>query len=74
MSAVDVLAVMDRAIRMAPVGGYGEEREQARAAVAELLEAAGQGVMKADGRLYFDSGYSATRLRAALSSCKGGAA
>lgn len=47
------------------------DAECAYAAAKELIEAAGQGVMKSDGRLYFDSGDSATRFRAALARCKG---
>lgn len=49
-----------------------EDAEKALAAANELIEAAGQGVMRSDGRLYFESGALATRFRTALARCKGG--
>lgn len=73
---VDVLAVMEEdADRIdAEFGeGTGDKLRNARAAVAELIEAVTEGRNETFGRFVFDE-HQANRLRAALARIKGEAA
>ena len=67
MSAVDVLRVLDEAVRFQ---AYGDDLQEARAAVAELIEAATLHLNKIGCGTSLDCEY-CDRLRAALAEMGG---